>query len=1172
MSIPRVHLLFQRRREAAAQPATFEQFSARVVVWPRMFLEADGSFVLVGKAETGPWQLDGQVHDGRTAVDALELKGDCPAATLAALLAALSWREGDFDLLRLPAGAPLSLEEAHQFLAGNASDAARAPAPSAATPPRPLRTQFESLEDRRPLAIGPGGHDYQLLGPFTGLTWSAAEQAAAALTAPSEFGDGRLATISSGQEQAFLSATFGAQLGDQAAWLGFTDEALAGQWAWLDDSPGPWQDSRFFPNPTQASYVNWSTDEPAAPAVALVSAHRVVSVSTGVGEPYFQSSDEFGGFHGDLEITNPAGPGGRARQTSQVEAVGRILGGRADLSALPRGSARSTYEATFDLTEPESILLQGTLAGFVTSTSFELGGLASFEVRLRRLDAQGGLHEIWSDVQQFNSPGTQLRPLSTTLELAPGRYAIYVMGAADGAPVAGGRTATASWDFSVSLGSPRAAAFAGTTGGWLSLPATATPNYYLVEFSPLNGPQAVQLFPSGVAEDTPAGAVAGVLEVDGGAAPYTFELLNSAEGRFRLLDDKLAVAAEGALDFETQSTHTIRVRVTDALGRALERDIAVDVLDANEAPTGVFLDNGQIAENSPPGAIIGLLFANDPDWNDQTTFSLVDDAGGRFTIGGSYLRVAGPLDYEQAQRYIVKVRAADRGGLALEREFEVALGNVNEPPTLSAHDSYQASPGADLPLVGLDVSDPDIKGENVETRSLRLSLLVNQGGVSFATLDGLSLVAGENGGAAIALEGPLGALRRALDTVVYRAPADFQGVVELTLKANDLGNSGAGAPQMATLKSAIHLTTPLAAGEDAYQVSAGGRLFAQSYSAAVRSSAPWGWWRLDDPAGSPAALDSAAQHAGMVDATQFGGPSAIEGQPGNSARFGSAAARILVDAAPDAARGFTLEAWIKPANAGGLQQIASARGGGQGWAFGLSGQQLVLSAPDHEDYLATAALVRVGDWSHVAVAVGSDGSAAIYLDGAAVGQFIAAAPFASGPTLALGGHPDGEDESWTGDLDEVAVYERALPTDEIARHFAAAQRDDTVLANDGDGERPQRAELVAQPEHGAVELLPDGSFIYRPALGFAGVDSFRYRAVDGQIASAPTKVTITVVALPGDADFDGDVDLNDFALLKANFGAAGGPADGDFDGDGQIDLNDFAVLKANFGRRTGGQS
>ncbi len=58
---------------------------------------------------------------------------------------------------------------------------------------------------------------------------------------------------------------------------------------------------------------------------------------------------------------------------------------------------------------------------------------------------------------------------------------------------------------------------------------------------------------------------------------------------------------------------------------------------------------------------------------------------------------------------------------------------------------------------------------------------------------------------------------------------------------------------------------------------------------------------------------------------------------------------------------------------------------------------------------------------------------------------------------------------------------------------------------------------------------------------------------------------------PGDADLDGDVDLNDFAILKANFAQPGkGWADGDFNGNSVPDLVDFGLLKENFGRGTAG--
>jgi hypothetical protein len=54
--------------------------------------------------------------------------------------------------------------------------------------------------------------------------------------------------------------------------------------------------------------------------------------------------------------------------------------------------------------------------------------------------------------------------------------------------------------------------------------------------------------------------------------------------------------------------------------------------------------------------------------------------------------------------------------------------------------------------------------------------------------------------------------------------------------------------------------------------------------------------------------------------------------------------------------------------------------------------------------------------------------------------------------------------------------------------------------------------------------------------------------------------------LPGDANFDGRVDLSDFGLLKAHFGSGRYRNQGDFDGDGQVNLSDFGLLKANFGK------
>jgi hypothetical protein len=60
--------------------------------------------------------------------------------------------------------------------------------------------------------------------------------------------------------------------------------------------------------------------------------------------------------------------------------------------------------------------------------------------------------------------------------------------------------------------------------------------------------------------------------------------------------------------------------------------------------------------------------------------------------------------------------------------------------------------------------------------------------------------------------------------------------------------------------------------------------------------------------------------------------------------------------------------------------------------------------------------------------------------------------------------------------------------------------------------------------------------------------------------------TARASARPGDANFDGNVNLGDFNTLAANFGTSGnGWLDADFDFDGNVNLSDFNLLAANFG-------
>ena len=71
-----------------------------------------------------------------------------------------------------------------------------------------------------------------------------------------------------------------------------------------------------------------------------------------------------------------------------------------------------------------------------------------------------------------------------------------------------------------------------------------------------------------------------------------------------------------------------------------------------------------------------------------------------------------------------------------------------------------------------------------------------------------------------------------------------------------------------------------------------------------------------------------------------------------------------------------------------------------------------------------------------------------------------------------------------------------------------------VLSNDEDpDEDPLIAVLQEDVSHGRLELSPDGSFIYEPAQGYFGSDSFSYVANDGEFDSNIATVKIEVILI-----------------------------------------------------------
>ncbi len=88
--------------------------------------------------------------------------------------------------------------------------------------------------------------------------------------------------------------------------------------------------------------------------------------------------------------------------------------------------------------------------------------------------------------------------------------------------------------------------------------------------------------------------------------------------------------------------------------------------------------------------------------------------------------------------------------------------------------------------------------------------------------------------------------------------------------------------------------------------------------------------------------------------------------------------------------------------------------------------------------------------------------------------------------------------------------------------------------------------------------LPDGN--YTATLAAAGVTDPSWMPLAGDNV-------LNFFVLAGDATRDRSVNLNDFTVLAANFGASNRVfSQGDFDYSGNVDLNDFTVLASQFGK------
>ena len=143
--------------------------------------------------------------------------------------------------------------------------------------------------------------------------------------------------------------------------------------------------------------------------------------------------------------------------------------------------------------------------------------------------------------------------------------------------------------------------------------------------------------------------------------------------RFRIDRTTGVLRTAAPLNHEAKSAYSIRVR--SPAGKV--QVFTLHVTDVNEAPTRIFFASAR-AGTLATGATAGTLTTTEQDREDTHTFTLVAGRGDtdnqRFVVVGNEIRAARPLRFRPSDRYSVRVRAVDSGGLALENEL-VIRGN-----------------------------------------------------------------------------------------------------------------------------------------------------------------------------------------------------------------------------------------------------------------------------------------------------------------------------------------------------------------------------------------------------------------------------------------------------------------------------------------------------------------
>ena len=194
-----------------------------------------------------------------------------------------------------------------------------------------------------------------------------------------------------------------------------------------------------------------------------------------------------------------------------------------------------------------------------------------------------------------------------------------------------------------------------------------------------------------------------------------------------------------------------------------------------------------------------------------------------------------------------------------------------------------------------------------------------------------------------------------------------------------------------------------------------------------------GYWKLDEEGGASAADSSGNGLSGTV----YGSPSSIEsGAAGRAYGFGGSDYISLGNPSsfPDGASPRSMCGWGRPDSlAGGFAWIASYGTAGTGQAMFIGRNGATLYGGGYGDDLSASNVWTAGNWTQACLTY--DGATArLYANGQQVASGAKSWNLARGVAY-IGKQVNGA-EYWTGAIDDVRIYNRALSASEVSHLYS----------------------------------------------------------------------------------------------------------------------------------------